>query len=190
MSPPFLSRALPAAVLAIGGLLLPGCQQTSTRTTAEGHTSFAFVEAPAIGGRQRSLELANERDAVDVLDAARPVEPLALPHYPPQALRGGAGLMLVGVRIEVDADGRVTEIEPSLASFSTPGPYAEQFRAAVDAAVWQWRFRPARRRHLEPVKLGDGSVYWRASNETNVATALDLAVTFQASGEVVAARAR
>jgi hypothetical protein len=190
MRPRILSRVVPAVAFAVGGLLVPGCQEAPTRATSDGRATFAFVEAPAIGARSGSLELASERDAVDVLEAARPLEPLVTPHYPPQALRGGAGLMLVGVRIQVDADGRVTDIEPSLASFSTPGAFADQFRAAVDAAVWQWRFRPARRRHLEPVKLADGSLYWRASNEANVATALDLAVTFQASGEVMTARAR
>ncbi len=162
--------------------LLAGCQHAAAPVTT-GHSSFVFVDEAKLAGR-KPVELAQEREAVDVLDAAGPIEPLAQPVYPKAALARDAGFALVGVRIHVDADGRVTDVDPSMVCFSTPGPFAADFRAAVDAAVWQWKFHPAKRRHLEPVQLDDGSRYWRATSEVAVESVFDLAFTFSAEGGV------
>jgi hypothetical protein len=136
------------------------------------------------------LNLATEREPVYVLDAARPIEPLAQPVYPRAALGGPAGPMLVGVRIHVDPDGRVGDVGPSPVSFSTPGPFAAEFRAAAEAAVWQWKFTPAKRRYLEPVPAGDGSSYWRTADEEKADFTLDVAITFSAEGNIATRVAR
>ena len=51
----------------------------------------------------------------------------------------------------VDASGHVAEVRPSILTFSTPGPFAEEFRSAVEAALRQWRFVPAEVQETEPI---------------------------------------
>ncbi len=167
--------------------LVTGCQQApQTAAPAVGRSAFAFVEAPALTGKKAELALDTEKESLDVLVAARPREPLAQPVYPRAALTSHAGSAVVGVRIEVNADGQVTEVGPSLMCFSTPGPFAGAFRAAVETAVTQWRFVPAKHRRLERVTLADGSVYWRNGGEERAEAAFDVAFTFSAEGEVSA----
>jgi TonB family protein len=72
--------------------------------------------------------------------AAQMVGPPVLPVYPAQALAASAPPFLVAVRITIDKDGKVTKIEDSPVLASSTGPFAGEFRAAVDDAVRRWRF--------------------------------------------------
>lgn len=166
-------------------IALAGCQHVAQPPhPAAGRSSFSFYEAPAPTGRKAELNLATEKESLDVLVAARPCEPLAAPIYPPAAWREKAGSAIVGVRIEVDANGKVAEVGPSLVCFSTPGPHLAAFRVAVEAAVTQWSFTPAKHCRLERVPLPDGSVYWRNGGEERTETSFDVSFTFSAEGEV------
>lgn len=107
-----------------------------------------------------------------------------MPVYPPRALRAKIGRDTVGVHITVDPAGRVSEVRPSLLVFSTPGTYAEDFRAAAEAAVRQWQFTPARAEYFEIVHEGDAT-YNRVTGSENVETEFDLCFIFSVGGEVV-----
>ncbi len=65
-----------------------------------------------------------------------------LPEYPLRALEGGAGASSVFVRIVIDEKGKVAEVLDSAKGTSTPGPYATEFRSAVEEAVRGWSFQP------------------------------------------------
>jgi hypothetical protein len=172
--------------LILSALALAGCQHQAARPPAgEGRSTFAFVEPLTLGGKKTELVLAAEQESLDVLVAARPVEPLVKPAYPAAARGRQEGPALVGVHLQIDTNGRVTEVAPSMVSFSTPGPYAAAFRAAVEAAVEQWTFTPAKHRRLERVALPDGSVYWRNGGEEKAEATFDVAFTFN-EGEVTA----
>lgn len=110
-------------------------------------------------------------------------EPVAMPVYPAKALKAKAGRNTVGVRIVVDPQGRVSEIRMSMLVFSTPGPFAEDFRDAVELAVRQWRFNPARSESYEIIHEGEVT-YSRVTGGENVETEFDLAFTFQPDGAV------
>jgi outer membrane biosynthesis protein TonB len=110
-------------------------------------------------------------------------DPYAMPVYPARALKAKAGRNTVGVHIVVDASGHVSEIRTSMFVFSTPGPFAEDFRDAVEVAVRQWRFNPARTEQYEIVHDGEATDM-RVKGSENVETEFDLAFTFQPDGTV------
>lgn len=127
------------------------------------------------------------REPTNILVKAEPILPLATPVYPKAALAGHAGSALVGVRITVDFTGKVSEIAPSLLAFSTPGPFAEEFRAAAETAVAQWRFLPAEIRHLQPGKGPQENEYWTITQIDKTEMTFDVSFTFNATGEVLSA---
>jgi hypothetical protein len=116
-------------------------------------------------------------------------EELAQPAYPPGALAANAGPSTVAVRILVDTDGQVSEVADSPRLASTPGPFAADFRQAVDEVLAQWRFRPAEWRRYEPGEDldGDGVADYRRVVESRVVTFyLDVRFDF----EIVAGHGR
>jgi len=106
-----------------------------------------------------------------------------MPVYPARALKAKAGRNTVGIHIIVDTEGSVREIRMSMLVFSTPGPFAEDFRDAVELAVRQWRFTPARSESFEIVRDGEATSMRMTESET-VETEFDLAFTFQPDGSV------
>ncbi len=67
-----------------------------------------------------------------------------LPDYPAAALEGGVRSVVVAVRLHLDAEGAVVQVTDSPRQASYAGPYAADFRRAVDAAVRRWIFTAAR----------------------------------------------
>ena len=174
---------------ATGLLLVAGCQHAvkPVARPGEGTSVFSFVERPVAAAAGAATEVATMvREPVDVKVKAEPLEPLATPVYPRVALGRVGRPMTVGVRITVDDTGRVAEVGASLVAFSTGGEWAEEFRAAVEEALAQWRFRPAEFRHLEPraSKTGRGG-YWQITRTQPTDDGFDLAFTFTAKGDVV-----
>ncbi len=164
--------------------MLVGCRHAPAEATGSGSSSFAFVEQPAGPPPARTVTTETvEQKPLEDYREARPVYPFANPVYPPRALAAKAGRATVGVRITVDATGRVSDVVPSMAVFSTPGPWADDFRAAVETVVRQWRFRPAETERLEFVKTPTIS-YNRIISTQKVETQLDVAFTFTATGGV------
>jgi hypothetical protein len=95
--------------------------------------------------------------SVEEIIAPRPLAPSPLlPSYPPRPLADGFGPATCAVRIIVGTDGTVTHLETSPLVPSTPGPYEEEFLAAVREAVRTWKFSPALKRRYEPGADLDG----------------------------------
>lgn len=122
---------------------------------------------------------ANYRDA-------QAIHPLVMPVYPVKALAARAGAAQVGVRVTVGVDGRVGNIRPSMLAVTiTPPEFADKFREAVEAAVQQWKFKPARVHYLERVTEGEFT-YERVTRTEVIEAEFDLAFTFTPSGKVEA----
>ncbi len=105
-----------------------------------------------------------------------------LPAYPPEALREGWTPATEVVRIVIGVDGSVLTVSDSPLRGSTPGPHAARFRAAVEDAVQEWRFRPARWRRMVDGEDWDGdgvADYRKVVESREIPVYLDLAFTFR-----------
>lgn len=164
-----------------------GCRHVASVSAPAGQSSIRFVAAPAeapVGKSEFSVRAGPPRE---LFRDATPIGRLATPTYPPAALRARAGQMTVGARITVDTAGRVSNVGPSLVALSIPSQFSNEFQAAVEAAVEQWKFQPAKILHLEQAPDGDGGTYSRVAREEKIETYFDVVFTFTASGEVLPA---
>jgi len=159
-----------------------GCRHVPSSEAGSGHSSFRFVDAPVGPPPATNAEVTQPTNHSQWREATLK-EPFILPVYPAAALRAKAGRNLVGVHIVVDPAGRVSDIRMSMRVFSTPGPFAENFRDAVELAVRQWRFNPARAESYEIIHDGEATSM-RMTGSEYVETEFDLAFTFQADGTV------
>jgi TonB family protein len=123
--------------MAIGFLLLlPAC-----RHLLPGQSTAAFVDpssAPPRDARELKIE-----QSMDIYVDAKPIEPLTMPHYPPEALAAHAGKVSVTVDLTVSTEGRVSEVAPDMLDLSGLSNFHDAFQAAVRDAVATWRFEPA-----------------------------------------------
>lgn len=186
-----MRTTLLAVTILAGAGLGAGCQHgrviSAPPAPVSGASSFQFVEQPwaaASGPATQAVQMVIE--PVDVKYKAEPIEPLATPVYPRAALGRVRVPMMVGVRISVDGTGRVAHVGGSLVAFSSGGEFAEEFRAAVEAAMAQWQFKPAEIRHLVPQtgKSGRGG-YWQVTRVQPTDDAFDVAFIFSTKGEVL-----
>lgn len=171
------------AVELLGGV---GCQHVERTTLKPEKTAFEFYGAGETVGPEKEAE-AGEVEGLRVgviLIRARPIEPLTLPEYPDIPAVERSRWVTVGVRLDIDREGRVIDTSPSVICITTPHPRLAAFREVIEAAVAQWRFIPAEERHMEKVTAEDGTVFWRASRIEQVATSADISFTFTASGDV------
>ena len=180
-----MPRFLASLLFAIAGVMLAGCRHTAVASTSldEGTSSYRFVDPTLPPTKKGGLGVSEKLPTEQVINA-QPIMPLATPIYPPTALAAHAGLATIGVRITVDAAGRVADVRPSLASVTVPSSFGTEFRAAVDAAVAQWRFRPAEIRHLELVKDVGGD-FQRVTAREKTEWAFDVEFAFTAMGDVL-----
>lgn len=176
-----LVRGSLVGVMLVILLLVPACRQPP-EPEATGRSSFAFVNPPVGPPPQSKGEVIEPVDRAQYREAQL-LEPAVQPAYPARALKGKARPVTVGVRITVGTDGRVADIRPSVLVFSSPGSFAEDFRDAVEAAVRQWRFTPARAEYFEIVNEG-GFTFNRVTRTELVETEFDLSFTFTATGGV------
>jgi hypothetical protein len=179
-------RAVAALVICIAGAAVPGCHHTAKPPTDDGQSSFRFVTPPAPAkSDKKPAATTSEAPPRTTVVPAEPIEPLTAPVYPKLPAGVRPALATVGVRITVDTQGRVSDIGPSMLSFSTPGPSAPALREAVEAAVAQWRFTPAEIHHVEPMRGPDRSDYLLMKSSEKTEWHFDLAFTFTSSGEVL-----
>ena len=166
--------------LLLGAVLLAGgCRHISPPDT--GRSAVRFVEPPPAPPPKPSPVATTEPVNHSQYREASLIEPAALPVYPLRALAAKAGMAIVGVNITVDATGRVTDIRQSLLTFTTPGRFSEDFREAVEVALHQWRFHPARIEQIEVV-LSPGFTYQRVTRSDNTETNFELSFTFNSDG--------
>lgn len=174
----------------LAGLLLittaAGCRHPPGPAAA-GTSAFRFVDPPPAPPSTGKSHVAPEPMQRRQYHEARPIEPLVLPVYPARALAAKVGATTVGVHVSVDEQGAITDIRSSIWVVSLPGPFSEDFRAAVDTALRQWRFQPAEAIELEHVEQ-DGFTYARVLKREKVPTEFDLAFDFAPEG--VTARAQ
>ena len=171
--------------LALVGAMGVACRHAVVAPVEVGTSSVRFVEPPPPRPSGKpGVGLPRQKAEVDQVTAAQAILPLANPIYPPAAFKARAGTAKVGVRITIDPEGRVSDTRPSLTVFSTPTLFAAEFQAAVEAAVAQWRFRPAEVKHLEMV-AAEGGPYMRLSGREKWEWAFDVEFTFSASGDVL-----
>jgi TonB family protein len=162
-----------------------GCRHVSPVPPDSGTSSFAFIEPPVAAPRASAAAEPREPVSMEQYEEASPITPLATPVYPPRALAAKVGRVTIGVKITVDATGRVSDIGPSLRAVTIPSRFDADFQEAVRAAVSQWRFSPALSYRLEDVPMPDGSTYQRMTDRRRVETTFDLSFTFTATGAVL-----
>ncbi|MEO6992052.1 MAG: hypothetical protein ABI273_00360 [Lacunisphaera sp.] len=172
-------------LLLAGALFVSGCRQLPTQPDS-GSSSFRFVDGPPASPlKGKVTEGSNGPIIVEHYIEAEPILPVAMPVYPAHALAAKAGLVTIGVKISVDADGHVSNISPSLLTFSTPTRYSDEFDEAVRVAVSQWRFHPAQRYSMRIFRTAEGGGPPKETPRENTETYFDLAFTFTASGKVL-----
>lgn len=166
-------------------LAAAGCRHVPQDPPSVGRSSFAFADEPTAPPKNAVVSEGKATRAPNDFREATPIYPLLNPVYPAKALSKKAGLVTVGVRVTVDAAGRVTDVGPSLLVFSTPGPFADDFMTAVRVAVLQWRFLPAEIEQIEWVQPPGMEPYSRVLSTEKTETHFDLAFTFTATGKVL-----
>lgn len=175
-----MSKVVPLVIL----LLFAGCRHV-TEPEAAGRSSFVLIEPPPArpGPVPGSAETTEPTSRAQYREASIQEKSVVLPIYPPRALAARFGAAAVAVRVTVDVNGRVADIRPSLLSMTTRGPFADEFREAVEAALRQWRFHPAKAEHIETV-TERGFTYHRVTRTETLEAEFDLAFTFTTTGGV------
>jgi hypothetical protein len=175
-------RALLMVAIAVEGLLLSGCRQLPGSPSV-GRSSFVVLDPPSSPPFKQDLTTAKMSLSAESFQEARPLLPLAEPIYPPRALAAKAGRVIVGVRVIVDVTGRISSIEPSMRTFSTPSPFEDDFLEAVRMALRQWRFLPAEIEHHRNVNTPDASEN-TGTNVEAIETYYDISFIFTPGGGV------
>jgi len=165
---------------------MAGCRHVP-ESQPSGQSGFRFVQPPPAAPSTGKANVALEPVQRSGFREARLIDPVILPVYPARALAAKAGAATVGVHITVDEQGIITDIRSSIWVVSLPGPFREDFRAAVDAALSHWRFVPAE--ILEFERSGpDGDAPVRVTKREKVVTELELAFDFAPGGGTARAR--
>jgi hypothetical protein len=173
-------------LLLANALFVGGCRHLPTPPSDTGASSFRFVEEPPVPPQKGNVTEGSNGPIIEehFIDAEA-IPPLAMPVYPAHALAAKAGLVTIGVKISVDTDGHVSDVSPSLLTFSTPTRYSDEFDEAVRVAVSQWRFHPAQRYTMRIFRTDEGGGPPKELHREKTETYFDLAFTFTASGKVL-----
>lgn len=146
-----------------------------------GSSTFEVLGAPHVRLPVAQTEAVTEEQSVRIVSVpVRAQAPLALPVYPPAALKAGAGEQVVHVTVTIDTLGNVTDVTPSWWRITTRGPFAEDFLTAVKAAVMSWRLSPARQIYYR--KSADGEERYERTEA--VAEMVEVKFVFDAKGTV------
>ncbi len=181
-----------AKILMSSPLLFLGCHHAPP-PSVEGQSAFQFIRPdvpPSPKQADRGEPTLADLKPQEVFTEAEAIAPLDEPVYPARALAGHARLTTVGVRLTVSPEGKVTGVVPSVIALTVPGPYLEDFRAAIEQAVKKGRFNPAELRQVKPEQKGKGPIYWVVIKSEAVESTVDVAFTFTASGGVLGAPAK
>jgi len=187
MRPHFISPYFCISIFPLGVVLLvSGCHHMAAPQTMTGQSSFRFVEPPPAKPRMTATATPSDEPIVeDHFVDALAIPPLTMPVFPKNALAAKAGLVTIGVRVNIDTEGRVTNVGPSMLTFSTPSPHAKEFEAAVRAAVMTWRFEPAYRYSLRIYRSSEGGAPPHETPREKTETYFDLSFTFTSGGKVL-----
>jgi hypothetical protein len=170
-----------ATVASMGGLA--GCKHAPPPPLL-GSTAFRFIEPPARPAAAAGATLASSPPR-EVIAPAEPLLPLTPPIYPPAALAARSVGASVSVHVTVNAQGRVSAVTPSILGFTTPGPFATDFFAAVEQAVSQWKFVPAEIQLVELVTADGKLLVKKITSRGRTDAEFDVTFQFTPSGEVI-----
>jgi hypothetical protein len=115
---------------------------------ARGQSSFEFLVDPPARDAEHSR--------YEQFMPPRPIGELASPEYPERALAAGYGPVSLAVRVNIGTEGQVTGISDIPGKPEENGPYASDFRQAVESAVHTWKFNPAELNRFEDGNDIDG----------------------------------
>src|SRR5262245_57830859 len=154
MSPGPRSRLSSAAALLIAGTLATaGCAGCRRRDLPPPEGEVRVDER---AGRSSVRILTDPKARIDLPEGTR-LEPMqfygsnAMPRYPPAALASQISGVEITVRALFGKDGKVGEIVQSPLAPEYTGPFAPEFRDAIEQAVRTWTFVP-------PELLTDGDL--------------------------------
>jgi len=105
-----------------------------------------------------------------------------LPKYPERALAAHDAPHREIVRIVIDTRGIVSQVSDSPMGQSDGGPFAQDYRRAVDDAVRTWRYQPGVLQHVVPGNDldADGKPDYKVVTSSDVvAVYYDIAFTFE-----------
>jgi len=111
-----------------------------------------------------------------------PRETVALPKYPARALAARDGPHREVVRIVIDERGNVAQVLDSPMEASDGGPFAADYRRAVEEAVRSWRYSSGALLHVKDGedKDGDGRADYTITTAIDpVAVYYDVRFTFE-----------
>lgn len=181
-------RSLSALSVVLYAIAVAGCHHAPI---AAGRSTYHFVEAEAAKSATGGVVYTLPDDTPQTfVEPAKPIEPLANPVYPSRALGASGGPMLVGVQLTVDTLGHVTNVQQSWKTFTSPSRYESDFRAAVEAAVRQWRFYPAQLQVIQRVQRAGRPDQYVVRRSDPTEWTFEVAFTFTDSGMVAANWAR
>ncbi len=152
--------ALRLALVLASSVIASACGHSGAAPSAQPQATSAPLVATPVAGTPREGEVAVEfladpaapKPKLGESQEFTPASPRStpLPGYPPVALVGGAPSAVVAVRLMIDEWGHVYAVKdsPRLAPYT--GPFAAEFREAVEAAVKRWAFTAARIDTLGP----------------------------------------
>ena len=158
--------AHPGAPVSASAAVSPAVPATGTAESKEGNVAVEFLADPD-----------SPKPKLDESQEFTPASPRStpLPEYPPNALAGGGPSAVVAVRLVLEGGAvRETKDSPKLAPYI--GPFAAEFRQAVEAAVKRWAFTSARIDTLGPARPDMPERYLMATRY--VPTFLDFAFRF------------
>jgi len=141
-----------------------GCQEIQQPDRVSGRSSYQVVETPEVPPAMQQgalvLPVLHLGETRRTLVEAYPEGDLASPTYPLAALAAHAGWVILGVRITIDTNGRVSDVQLNPLGLSNAGRFTDDFLQAVTATVRTWKFFPARY-HYEIVRQQKGGgFYW------------------------------
>ena len=140
----------------------------------EGRTSYKYIFDPANPALGLPADVQFVRPS--------PVETTTLPKYPQDALAAHDGPHHEIVRIVIDTRGNVSRVLDSPMGRSDGGPFASEYRLAVEEAVRTWRYAAGILRHVEdgPDHDGDGKPDYKIMTSSEmIAVYYDLRFTFE-----------
>jgi hypothetical protein len=150
-----LRRSRHIGVLALPALLALGCAHKKLATAPsppprlpEGKSKYSYIFDPG----NPALGLPEDVQFRRPL----PKETKTLPKYPESALAVHDGPHREVVRFVIDTEGKVKEIVDSPMEASDGGPFAADYRRAVEEALRTWRYEPGVFQHVKPGEDKDG----------------------------------
>ena len=168
-------------MLALPALLAAACAQKKPAPAfvpppppPEGKTKYSYIFDPG----NPALGLPEDVQFIRPF----PQDTKTLPKYPENALAAHDGPHREVVRFIIDTHGSVDKVVDSPVEASDGGPYAADYRRAVEEALRTWRYEPGVFRHVKPGedKDGDGKSDYKVMTSSEIVPVYyDVRFTFE-----------